>query len=368
MRTKKIDILLLFPLLAILTLGTISLSSALSSNPSKMKIQMVWLVLGTIVFLFTSYKKIKFWEHISSFLYFANIFLLFLVLIIGRKIGGSCRWIDLGFMNFQVSELTKLATILFLATRLNQKPTLKDGYKIPDLFPEIVFITISMFLIYKEPDLGTSLLIGMLSFIMLTATKINKKQLITLIIIGIISTPLIWTFALKNYQKQRILALVSEIYNPENSKKQDLTTKYHTRQSIIAIGSGRLYGKGYKKGTQNILRFIPEHHTDFIFSVLGEEFGFWGVFLLLTLYFLLFLRMIRIIKFVQDKFSALIILGTMSLIWCQVFVNIGMVSGILPVVGIPLPFFSYGGSSLILNSVLMGLVHNISLSIKYSSK
>ena len=150
MKTKKIDILLLLPLLLILTLGTISLSSALSSNPSKMKIQIVWLILGTVVFLLTSYKKIKFWEHISSFLYFANIFLLFLVLIIGRKIGGSCRWIDLGFMNFQVSELTKLSTIIFLATRLNQKPTLEDGYKISDLITEIFLITISMFLQYRQ--------------------------------------------------------------------------------------------------------------------------------------------------------------------------------------------------------------------------
>jgi len=356
---KKLDIAILIPILAILILGLFSLNSALSHNAAKFNIQVIWIILSVFVFGFCSYSDIRFFERIAIPLYLANIILLILVLIIGKKIGGSQRWLDIGFMNFQVSEFTKFSIILFIAYRLNMKPTLEDGYNLFDILPEFAASVVPIYLIYKEPDLGTAILVMLTVLIMLLSTKINRRWLAGMIIIGIVAAPFIWNYGLKQYQKNRVVALVTFMWS--DSSELSLTTQYHTNQSIIAVGSGRTNGKGYKKGTQNMLRFIPEHHTDFIFSVYAEEWGFTGVTILLLLYLFLLVKLLNLIYSVKDKFSALILVGTTAHIWLQVFINIGMVTGMLPVVGIPLPWFSYGGSSLIFNAALFGIIHNISI-------
>jgi len=364
-KKRNFDLFLLIPLVAIVSLGLISLSSALAYNQSKFYVQAVWVFLAVIVFVVVSNQKRRVWEHLAVPLFFANIILLFLTLIIGKEINGSVRWLDIGFMNFQPSELTKLSIILFLAYRFNQKPLLKDGYRFRDIIPELFALSISFILILKEPDLGTTLLIGMMSAIVIVSNKINIKSLIIFTFVIVTGSVLAWKFNfVKQYQKTRVEAVIAMIVSPD---KEGLSrsSQYHTKQSIIAIGSGGLTGKGFKKGTQNILRFVPEHHTDFIFSVLAEEFGFLGVLLLLFLYLLLFLRCIVIINRVREKFSALVIIGTVSLLWLQVVINVGMVAGMLPVVGIPLPFFSYGGSALIMNTLLVALVHNVSVDSSY---
>ncbi len=367
MRTWKFDIFLLLPAITIIVLGLISLSSALSYWPEKFHIQIVWMILAIILFLFVSYHDTRVWEQMAMPLYVINLSLLFLVLILGRKAGGAQRWLDLGFMNLQVSELTKVSVILFLSAQLNGKPTMVDGYKIGDILPEAASVLLSMFLIYKEPDLGTALLVGGVAFFMLISTRINKKHSAIIILIVIISAPWIWKHGMHQYQKDRITSLISRLWTTSKDMPATLTSQYHTNQSMIAIGSGQLFGKGYKKGTQNMLRFIPEHHTDFIFAVYAEEFGFIGVVSLLMLYLILFLRMLNIISIVKNKFSALVVVGTISLWWLQIFINIAMVSGLLPVVGIPLPFFSYGGSSLVINAFLLGMVHRFSLVNRYST-
>ncbi|HPV21180.1 MAG TPA: rod shape-determining protein RodA [bacterium] len=361
---KKIDLMMVIPIVTILVLGLFSLNSALSHNISKFHIQLIWVVLSIGVFMFFLYSDIRVFERSAIPLFVANIILLFLVLIIGKKIGGSQRWLDLGFMNFQVSELTKVSIILFIAYRLNMKPTLEDGYNLFDILPEFFATLVPVYLIYKEPDLGTALLVIMTAMIMFLSTKINRKWLTGLIIFIIISSPFIWQYGLKKYQQDRIIALVSFVWS--DSDDLSLTTQYHTNQSVIAVGSGQIYGKGYKKGTQNMLRFIPEHHTDFIFSVFAEEFGFTGVSFLLMLYLLLLVKILNLIGSVKDKFSSLILVGGVAHIWLQVLINIGMVTGIMPVVGIPLPWFSYGGSSLIFNAILFGMIHNISINRRYS--
>jgi rod shape determining protein RodA len=326
-------------------------------------VQLVWISLAAVVFLIVTYRSRRTWENLSVPLYLVSLLFLFLVLIIGKKVGGAYRWLDLGFMNFQPSELAKVAMILFLGYRLNQKPTLQDGYRLSDLLPESVAVLLTMLLIYAEPDLGTALLIAAVSFAVIMSTKINRKRLIALAVLLIVAAPVLWEFVLADYQKRRITAMIAMVF--EGSPAEDLGGKYQTQQSVIAVGSGRLSGKGYQAGTQNILRFIPEHHTDFIFSVYAEEFGFAGAMLLLACYLLLFYRCIEVIPLVRDKFMALVIVGTVTLLWLQVIINIGMVTGLLPVVGIPLPFFSYGGSALIANSILMGLVHNFSINSRY---
>jgi rod shape determining protein RodA len=365
MKYWRVDIFLLIPVLSIIGLGFLSLSSALSYWPEKFYIQVIWFGFSMLVFLYTSYRDTRMWEQIAVPLYAVNLALLFLVLLIGRRIGGAQRWLDLGFMNFQVSELSKVSVILYLSMKLNMKPTLVDGYKVWDILPETVAVLLSMGMIYKEPDLGTALLVGGVAFFMLISTKINKRHIVIVSTLFLLATPWIWTSGLHEYQKQRIKSLTSRVFN-QGTSQTNLTSQYHTNQSIIAIGSGRMMGKGYKKGTQNMLRFIPEHHTDFIFAVYAEEFGFSGVMLLFALYLLLFLRMLGIISIVKNKFSALVLVGTITLWWMQIFINIAMVSGVLPVVGIPLPFFSYGGSALLINAFLFGLVHRFSIVNRYS--
>ncbi|HNW82612.1 MAG TPA: rod shape-determining protein RodA [bacterium] len=360
---RKFDIGLIFPVIMILSLGLVSLSSALSSNQGRFNVQIIWVALCIVVFLFTSYSDLRTWERFSIPIFTANIILLVLVLIIGKKIGGAQRWLDLGFMNFQISELTKVSIILFMSYRLNMKPTLEDGYNLFDLVPEVLALLIPVILIYFEPDLGTAILISLIALIMIISTKINRRWLAGLIIFLIVTSPLLWNFVMKDYQKKRIVAIATMMVS--DTSEFMLTSQYHTHQSIIAVGSGKFYGKGYKKGTQNMLNFIPEHHTDFIFSVYAEEFGFAGVSILILLYLYLLAKIISMIGRVQDKFSALMLVGTASLIWLQVLINIGMVIGMLPVVGIPLPFFSYGGSSLLSNSFLLGIVHNISVNRRY---
>ncbi len=356
---QRLDLTLVLPFLSILLLGLITLSSALSYNPEKFYIQILWTAIAIAVFLIVTFRPHRFWENLSIPLLFVTLLLLFLVLIIGKKAGGSYRWLDLGFMNFQPSELAKVSIILFLAYRLNQKPTLQDGYKLRDMLPEAVAVAFTMFLIYAEPDLGTSLLIGALSFIIIFSTKINRRRLIALTVVAVVSTPLLWHFVLADYQKRRITAVVTMLWS--DSPEMSRADRYQTMQSVIAVGSGRFSGKGYRAGTQNLLRFIPEHHTDFIFSLYAEEFGFRACILLLLLYALLIYRIIVIIPLTSDKYMALVTLGTASLIWLEVVTNLGMVTGMLPVVGIPLPFFSYGGSALVAHAILLGLVHNFSM-------
>ncbi len=366
MKKPKIDLFIIIPLMTVVFMGLLSLKSSLFYNPSKFFVQLVWVFLAFIVFVIISRQDLRFWERVSGPMFIANIVLLILVLIIGKKIGGSRRWLDIGFMNFQISELSKLSIIILTATRLNRKPTPSDGYTFLDLAPEAMATLLTMFLIYKEPDLGTSLLIMMTVGIMMLSSKINRKNIIAMIISLIIIAPLAWNFGMRSYQKTRIKAIVNMMVADDSSKEMSQTSQYHTKQSIIAIGSGGLKGKGYMKGTQNMLRFVPEHHTDFIFSVYAEEFGFYGSVFLMILYFIIFARSIMCIKKAEDKFSALLIIGSVALLWFQVVINIGMVSGVMPVVGIPLPFFSYGGSSLLANTILIAFVHNISTSSSYN--
>ncbi len=363
-RKWKIDLTIIIPVMAILGLGLLSLSSALVYNPSRFYIQILWVISGIIVFFIVSSSDIRMWERSAIPLYAANLILLVLVLIIGKRIGGAQRWLDLGFMNFQVSEMTKLSIILFIAHRLNMKPTLEDGYNLIDVFPEAVATLVCMGLIYYEPDLGSSILIGLIALIMIMSSKINKKWLAGAIIFTAVITPLLWNFVLHDYQKNRVIAIATMMVSDSSELSQ--TTLYHTNQSIIAVGSGQKTGKGYRKGTQNMLRFIPEHHTDFIFSVFAEEFGFAGTSLLLLLYLYLITKILNAVSKVKDKFSALVLVGAATLIWIHVLINVGMVTGILPVVGIPLPLFSYGGSSMILMAIILGLVHNISVNSRYT--
>lgn len=266
--------------------------------------------------------------------------------------GGSRRWLVLGPVTVQPSELAKVGVIIILA-RYYANNASKRGFTIKGLFKPALMVLLPFMLIVKQPDLGTGLLIVLIAASMAFFAKIEKRSLITMITTGVVSGPLVWFF-LKPYQKQRILTFI----NPD---RDPLGAGYHIIQSKIAIGSGMLTGKGFLKGTQNTLSFLPEQHTDFIISVLAEEWGFAGSALFLLVYLAFLIWGFNIAHKSRDSFGTILAVGITAMIFWEVFINIGMVMGLMPVVGVPLPLISYGGSSVITTMLGIGILMNVSM-------
>jgi rod shape determining protein RodA len=284
-------------------------------------------------------------------LYVAMILLLVFALVFGKTIGGAQRWINLGFFRLQPSEPAKLILVITLASYYYRKETGK-GFTLLDLAVPALLTGLPFLLIAKQPDLGTGLLLGFVFISMTLFVKLRWTTLATLLCGGLSAVPIAWKFFLKPYQRQRVQTFL----NPENDP---LGTGYHIIQSKIAVGSGLIFGKGFMKGTQGQLDFLPERHTDFAFSVWAEEWGFLGSLVLVVCYFFMILWGLNIAISARDKFGVLLAFGVVSLIFWQAFINLAMVMGLLPVVGVPLPLISYGGSSLLTNLAGLGLLMNI---------
>ncbi len=338
-------------------LGFVTLYSAVTAGPQfPQKIiytkQLIWnsagLMLMAISFLF-NYKLLERW---SALIYIICICMLICVLFFGKYAGGSRRWLGFGPFSIQPSELVKIAVIISLA-RYYSKRINTNGLTLRDLFQPFLLILVPFILIVKQPDLGTSLLIVLVAASITLFAKIEKRTFFYIMISGIICIPMVWFF-LKAYQKQRILTFLSPDLDP-------LGAGYHIIQSKIAIGSGMVHGKGFLKGTQNALSFLPEQHTDFIFSVLAEEWGFLGSAGLLVLFILLIVIGLNIARDCREPFGILLSFGITALLFWEVFINIGMVMGLMPVVGVSLPFISYGGSSVITKMICIGLLLNINM-------
>ena len=299
-------------------------------------------------FLF-DYKLLDQWAHP---IYIICIILLIYVLLFGKSVGGSKRWLILGPVSVQPSELVKIGIIIILA-RYYSKFTKRSGFTFRELLFPLTLILIPFILIVKQPDLGTAILIALIAASMTVYVKIERRSFMWIVSSCAIMIPVVWFF-LKGYQKQRILTFL----NPE---RDPLGAGYHIIQSKIAIGSGMMFGKGFLKGTQNVFSFLPEHHTDFIFSVLAEEWGFVGsgVFLLIFLIFILW--GLNVAYRCRDPFGTILSVGIVSMISWGGAINIGMAMGLIPVVGIPLPFISYGGSSIITMLMSAGLLLNVSM-------
>lgn len=300
----------------------------------------------------------KFYDA-SYLFYFLNIALLIFVLLGGRYALGARRWMEIGGISFQPSELTKLSMILVLGRYFsNRRPTLSFGFfsRTQILFRDLLipfFITIiPMFLIFKQPDLGTSLLLFGIFFIMVFTTTLEYRYLFGFLGICLSTVPFAWNI-LKPYQKDRLLVFLNPNIDP-------LGAGYTIIQSKIAIGSGKIFGKGWLAGTQNHLNFLPERHTDFIFSVIGEEWGVVGTLFLITIYFLLILCSLNIANQVKDKFGMFVAIGIVAILTLQVVINVGMVLGLFPIVGLTLPFISYGRSSFVIFILMMGFLLNLS--------
>ncbi len=256
-------------------------------------------------------------------------------------------------LSFQPSEIFKLVFIIALSAYLSNRG--EAQLKSIPIKSLIIFLAVPCLLIIKQPDLGTSILIVFLFVVLFVSRGLSKKIIIMVLIIGAISAPFLGHVAwnhLKDYQKNRIIAFLDPDIDPSG-------TGYHINQSKITIGSGGLTGKGYLKGTQGALRFLPEKHTDFIFSVFAEEWGFLGSIFLVGIYFWLFLRGLNTAMLAKDEFGRLVATGITAMFLIYFFVNIGMTLGMMPVVGVPMPFMSYGGTSLLSNFIAAGILINI---------
>jgi len=344
-------------LLLIVGIGVANIYSAtasytISGAPYYLK-QIYWLMLGLFLIVVICSFDYHLLEDVSYWFYGANLLLLVLVLLVGRRSMGATRWLHLGFFNLQPSELMKIVIIITYASFFSNYPVF-DGLRLRDLGYPLIFLAAPLFLILKQPDLGTAILLLLIAFSMAMYVGIRWKTILSLVLALIPLVYLGWHYYLRDYQKNRILNFL----DPE---RDPLGSGYHIIQSKIAVGSGGMFGKGFLHGTQSQLHFLPEQHTDFAFSVFSEEWGFIGCLVMLFLYFSLVLWGLYIARRCNDRFGSLLAVGVTAMIFWHIVVNIGMVIGIFPVVGVPLPFFSYGGTSMITSMLGAALLLNISM-------
>ena len=353
-RLRDFDVALFGIVFFIFAVGLISIHSAtqakhLPFSESYVLKQMNWFAAGLVLLFIAARLSYQKFVDFSYFLYAINVTLLVLVLVLGHARLGAQRWFTIGSFAFQPSEFMKLSFILALANYVGQHKDAMDDLK--SLVVPCLLLGVPFILVLLQPDLGTALLMLPIFFAILLVGGARVKYMVWMIGIGLAGLPVFWHF-LRDYQKQRLLVFLNPNIDP-------LGAGYTIIQSKIAVGSGGLFGKGWLAGTQNQLNFLPERHTDFIFSVIGEEWGFLGAVVVVFLYFVIVQKAFTIANLTSDRFGKLIATGIGVLLGFQVIINIGMTIGLMPVVGIPLPLVSYGGSSLLSTLVAIGLLLNV---------
>lgn len=358
---QHVDWLLLLLVATIVSMGLATVYSATYAQTQNQMSQLVWRQAiwagaGCVLMfalLIVDYRKL---ERFAYVIYLAVVALLVLVPVVGFLSGGSRRWIHLGFFALQPSELAKLALIVVLA-RFFHRDAAAGSHGLKELVVPAMLFAVPAVLTLAQPDLGSAAVLGFVCVSLVLIAGLRWRSMLSLVLVGLVGVFVagqsLWGH-LKPYQQKRILTFL----NPE---ADPLGAGYHLIQSKIAVGSGMFWGKGFLHGTQNRLQFLPEQHTDFIFSVFAEEWGFVGCATLALLYAALLLRGLQIVSRAKDRFGALLAFGVVSLIFWQAFVNMAMTTGLLPVVGITLPFFSYGGSSMITLLLGIGLLLNVSM-------
>jgi rod shape determining protein RodA len=357
---KKLDNLhwpLVLCTIIICSLGVWNLASATKNAPIVMAlVQFRWMLVGAAAVALLLLADYRWLQTMAWPGYFASLGLLAGVAFFGKKVLGARRWLQMGSMQIQPSEFVKLAVIVVLARWFARDETgvRKGQYGIVDLLRPFALILVPVALVMKQPDLGTALVTFAIAMTMVMFAKVKWRDLVILLACGAGASVFAWNRFLKEYQKQRVTTFL----NPEAYAKG---AGYHAIQSVIAVGSGQWGGKGWGEGTQNQLAFLPEQHTDFIFSVWAEEHGFLGGVVLIALYAFLVLAALDVAANARDKFGSFVSLGIAALFFWHAFINMGMVTGLLPVVGVPLPLFSYGGSSVVADMLGIGILLNVSL-------
>jgi rod shape determining protein RodA len=352
---RKIDKPLLFASLALGVFGVLMIYSATRADLQPtfyLKRQLMFLIFGIVAMMLGAgfdYRKIM---PYSKIVYGITVLLLLVVLVFPAR-GGAHRWIPMGFFDPQPAELAKVAVILVLGTFIADRRMEIGGNK--DFLQALGIAAIPMALIFIEPDLGMTLSVFVIVVAMLLIGGARARQVAVLAVgaVGLVAA-VVELHVLKAYQLNRLLVFLKPDMDP-------LHSGYNLMQSKIAIGSGQLLGRGIFQGTQTNLKFIPAHHTDFIFSVVGEELGFIGAVLLLSLFGILLWRGFKIALTARDSFGTMVAVGIVVMLFFQILVNAGMTMGIMPITGITLPFMSYGGSSLIINFFCVGLLLNIGM-------
>lgn len=348
-----LTIILILSIAGIMTIYSATRSPVTEETPNFYIKQIYWLVTSIIALILTTGFDYNWLRRFSYIFYGIGLMLLVIVLIIGKTGMGAQRWINLGILSFQPSEVFKIFFILAISRYLEEMNRQLNLKILLRLF--FTLIALPFLLILKQPDLGTSVVIFIVFLALISMKGLEKKAATIIVIIGIVSIPFLGNILwenLKIYQKNRLVAFMEPEIDPSG-------IGYHINQSKIAIGSGRFFGKGYLKGTQGPFRFLPEKHTDFIFAVLAEEWGFAGSLFILFLYLALIMRGLDTARKAKDEFGRLVALGITTLFGIHFFINTGMTMGIMPVVGIPLPFMSYGGTALFTNFIAAGILMNI---------
>jgi rod shape determining protein RodA len=341
-----LDLPMLFLILILSLIGLVVLYSAAGQNFAMVQRQVIRILFSLLVMLVVAQLSPHVLLRWTPVLYGAGVLLLVAVATIGATGKGAQRWLDLGFFRFQPSEVMKVVVPMMVSWYLYMRP-MPPSFK--RIGVSLVIIMLPTILILIQPDLGTSILIAGSGFFVLFFAGLSWRIILSMIPVGMVTGLLGWFFFMHDYQRRRVLTFL----NPENDP---LGAGYHIIQSKIAIGSGGTFGKGWLNGTQSQLNFLPERSTDFIFSAFSEEFGFVGVVILLTIYLLLVMRCLYVATRAQDSYSRLLC-GSLSLtLFVYVFVNVGMVSGLLPVVGLPLPMVSYGGTSMVIIMAAFGIL------------
>jgi rod shape determining protein RodA len=367
---KKIfrNLNLYIPIIIILliVIGLFAISSAVeinrvdSSGLTYLKTQIIAAILGIILAIFIQFFDYRIFKEYYQLIFGSTIIVLIMTHIFGSNISGGRRRIDLGLINFQPSEITKIVFILVLATILDQN---KDFDDLKELIIPFIYFLIPFSLIILENDLGTALVLLAIFIIMLFVAGVNRKFLYVIFGGGFLSVVLVITSHLffgtplpflKDYQLNRLIAFINPNIDPQG-------IGYNIIQSKIALGSGQFTGKGLFGGTQNQLNFLPEKHTDFIFSVIGEEFGFIGAFVVIVLFFILIWQLFNIAVQAKDNYGRLVVSGIIAMFFFHIVENIGMTMGLMPITGIPLPFISYGGTSMVTSIIAIGIALNINI-------
>lgn len=345
--SKSLDWLLIITVIVIFLLGDLTLFSI---NPSLAKSQMIFFLIGFLIFFLISKINFIIWPSFVPLFYILSLTMLILTFVIGKVTREAHRWIQIGSLSFQPAELIKPLLILCFSWIICKFPP----RKFKNIIIQFLTLSIPAFLIFKQPDLGTSLVILFTWLGINLVFGIKKTYLLAGILFILVFFPLSWRL-LAEYQRQRILSFINPVKDP-------LGSGYHLLQSTIAVGSGQFFGKGLGSGTQSQLKFLPERQADFIFASLAEEWGFLGSFFLIFLYFTLLLKILKIADDSNDKFGSTVCWGVFLMIFFQVFVNIGMNVGIVPITGITLPLVSAGGSSIISIMTSLGLVQSVASS------
>ncbi len=354
---KKYDFSIFATISTIFIIGLANLYSATANSTDLSvaglyKTQIFWFFVALMVGISMSFIKTKTIYRFSWPIYLFNLLLLFLIFVIGTKVMGATRWIGFGFFRFQPSEFMKISLVLVLARFFAGENYLR-GVNFKDLIIPGILSAIPALLIIKQPDLGTGLVLLAIFAILSFYVGLKWKVIGILAFLAILVGAFSYRFVLKDYQKNRIMAFL-------NPKLELKGIGYNANQSKIAIGSGRFFGKGFQKSSQANLNYLPENHTDFVFSIYNEEHGLFGSLVLISLYLFLFFRFLRLGLSANNPFDSILVIGIMGVLFFHTIINMFMVTGLVPIVGIPLPLMSYGGSSLLTIGICCGIATSIS--------